>query len=313
MGEVDREAFRAAMARAVDGCDPHAGLHGPTSTSWRVSRESVLFLGGGCAALLQLAHPYVAHAVAEHSRTQADPIGRFTRTFQHVYAMVFGTLGAASSSARGVRRIHERVLGELDERVGAFPKGHRYAANDAGALLWVHATLVHTAIRVYELVVTPLSNLEKATYWLESKRFARMFGVPDAVLPPTWPAFLRYWERTLDSRTIAVGTHARAIGSFLMTPPNPMTTPFVLWYRRMTAGLLPPRLQVAFELPFSPRDQLLFRASLATLRAVYPRLPRRLRDVPAYNEAMARLAGRERPDRVGRALERMVLRTLTPA
>ena len=34
---------------------------------WRVNRESVLLLGGRAALLLQLAHPLVAAAVADHS------------------------------------------------------------------------------------------------------------------------------------------------------------------------------------------------------------------------------------------------------
>ena len=43
--------------------DPRAGVFGPASMLWRVNRESIAFLGGGRAALLQLAHPFVAHAV----------------------------------------------------------------------------------------------------------------------------------------------------------------------------------------------------------------------------------------------------------
>ena len=38
-------------------------------------------LGAGRALLLQLAHPYVAAAIAEHSRALADPIGRFHRSY----------------------------------------------------------------------------------------------------------------------------------------------------------------------------------------------------------------------------------------
>ena len=35
----------------------------PDSLAWEIGRESALFLGGGKAALLQLAHPFVAHAI----------------------------------------------------------------------------------------------------------------------------------------------------------------------------------------------------------------------------------------------------------
>jgi uncharacterized protein (DUF2236 family) len=52
------------------------GLFGPASVTWRVDREAAIFLGAGRALLLQLAHPWVAAAIAEHSRTFTDPIGR---------------------------------------------------------------------------------------------------------------------------------------------------------------------------------------------------------------------------------------------
>jgi uncharacterized protein (DUF2236 family) len=57
------------------------GIFGPASLTWRVDREAAIFLGAGRALLLQLAHPWVAAAITEHSRTLADPIGRFHRTF----------------------------------------------------------------------------------------------------------------------------------------------------------------------------------------------------------------------------------------
>src|SRR5258708_2222520 len=40
--------------------EPHAGIFGPSSISWKVNRESALFLGAGRASFLQLAHPSVA-------------------------------------------------------------------------------------------------------------------------------------------------------------------------------------------------------------------------------------------------------------
>src|SRR5271154_3167971 len=78
---------------------PAEGLFGPGSVTWRISQDALVFLGAGRAALLQLAHPYVAHAIEQHSETRRDPIGRFNRTFLHVYGMIFGDLDAAIASA----------------------------------------------------------------------------------------------------------------------------------------------------------------------------------------------------------------------
>lgn len=74
---------------ADDTSDPHAGIFGPSSISWKVNRESVLFLGAGRAALLQLAHPWVAAALHQHSNLGTDPIARFHNTFRVVFTMVF--------------------------------------------------------------------------------------------------------------------------------------------------------------------------------------------------------------------------------
>lgn len=151
----DLEAMLGELRAEVT--DPRAGLYGPASVSWRVNREAVILLGGGRAALLQLAHPFVAHAIDQHSATRADPIGRFRRTFQHVFAMVFGDLEHAEEHARRVFTIHERIRGAIGEHVGRYGRGDRYLANDEAALFWVQATLVDTALLVYEEFVSPSS------------------------------------------------------------------------------------------------------------------------------------------------------------
>ena len=87
---ADLEASLAELARGVQ--DPHAGILGPRSIAWQVGGDLGVFLGGGRAALLQLAHPFVAYAVEQHSKTRADVVGRFQRTFRNVFAMVFGEL-----------------------------------------------------------------------------------------------------------------------------------------------------------------------------------------------------------------------------
>ena len=75
----------------IDAAGLVAGVFGPDSVTWRIDREALTFLGAGRALLLQLAHPWVAAAIAEHSKTVDDPIGRFHRTFAVVFTMVFGT------------------------------------------------------------------------------------------------------------------------------------------------------------------------------------------------------------------------------
>jgi uncharacterized protein (DUF2236 family) len=310
---VTRNDLERHLARLAGRAgDPRAGIYGPGTVSWEVNREGIIMLGGGCAALLQLAHPFVAHAIDQHSRTRRDPVGRFNRTFSHVFAMVFGPLDEALEAARRVHALHTTIRGAIHEDVGRFSRGDRYQANDEEALLWVHATLVDTALRVYELVVRELSPLEREAYYEESKLFARLFGIPDAVLPATWEAFARWYAVTIASDTIAVGAPAAEMRRFLMQPPRLAHAPLAAWYEVFTAGLLPPKLRAELGFSWTATDRRVFARSIPLLRAAHRALPRRLRYFPAYVEARRRLAGKPPHDRFGRWIERLALRSLTP-
>jgi uncharacterized protein (DUF2236 family) len=69
-----------ALLKQLPGEERH-GFFGPGSVSWQVNRESAVFLAAGRAALLQLAHPWVASALAQHSSLLHDAVGRFHPRF----------------------------------------------------------------------------------------------------------------------------------------------------------------------------------------------------------------------------------------
>jgi uncharacterized protein (DUF2236 family) len=301
------EALRGEIA------DPAYGIYGPRSVSWQISKEAVLFIGGGRAALLQLAHPFVAYAIDQHSATRSDPTGRFKRTFDNVFAMTFGHFDYAAQAARRLWGVHTRIHGTIDERVGKFESGTRYHANDEEALLWVQATLVDTAVQVYELVVRPLTDDEKEEHYIESKRFGRLFGISDRVMPATWRDFRRYFTNMVDSGSLGVGRVAREIGSFVMATRRRAYRPAIKWLEILTAGLMPPRLRASFGMRYGLPEKATFHASIAALRASHRYLPRRLRYQPAYVAARRRLAGLEERDPIGQRIEGATRELLTQA
>src|SRR3954470_11801640 len=124
----DSEALIAAVEHAAG--DPQAGIFGPKSMSWRINRESALFLGAARAALLQLAHPWVATALEEHSTLMERPIARFHSTFRIVFAMVFGSLPQAVAAARHLYQVHTYIRGEMAEDAGVWRRGSAYEANE---------------------------------------------------------------------------------------------------------------------------------------------------------------------------------------
>ena len=187
------------------------GVFGPDSLTWRIDREALTFPGAGRALLLQLAHPWVAAAIVQHSRTLADPIGRFHRTFAVVFTMVFGTIDQAMSAARGLHRRHAAIHGRLPITIGPFRVGSPYRANDLAALRWVYATLIETALMAHDFVLPPLTGEERARYYAESHLFAALFGIPRATLPADWGAFIAYAEMMQESNVLtAVPLPARS-------------------------------------------------------------------------------------------------------
>lgn len=304
--EVSRRDLEARLdSVASQVSDPRAGIFGPGSVVWRVNKESLVFLGAGRAALLQLAHPHVAWAIEQHSSTRRDPFGRFQRTFRQVFGMVFGDLDDALRAARSVHALHARIRGSLPEAAGRFAAGSGYRANSPEALLWVHATLWDTSILCHERVLGPLTAAEKEAYWQETKRFAALFGIPDAVLPPSWEDFQRYVSDVLAGDTLVVAPCAAEMARFLFRPLVPGTRPIMRAYARYTAWLLPERLADGFGLSRGGEAGARRQArDESRIRALYPHLPRRLRYLPAYVEARRRLAGRQGRDYLGELLSR---------
>jgi uncharacterized protein (DUF2236 family) len=301
VSENDLEAALDQVRAAAAG--PVAGVFGPDTVTWRIDREALIFLGAGRALLLQLAHPWVAAAIAGHSKTFADPIGRFHRTFDVVFAMVFGSLDRALASSRQLHRRHGMIVGEMSETVGPFAAGSRYCANDVAALRWVHATLVETALMAHDLVLPPLSMEERERYWVESRSFGALFGLSADDLPENWSAFTAYTATMAQSETLTVSQAARDIAAQIFAGARPWLRP-PRWYRALTAGLLPKPLCAGFGFELDERDIRAADNALKWIRRVYPKLPDRLRYVGPYQEAQGRLRGEPQPDWMIRCLNR---------
>jgi uncharacterized protein (DUF2236 family) len=76
----------------------------------------------------------------------------------------FGSREAADRATRRVRAMHRRVGGTLTEPAGRFPPRTPYAADDPVLLMWILASLVDSALLVYEKYVRRLSRDERDAY-----------------------------------------------------------------------------------------------------------------------------------------------------
>jgi uncharacterized protein (DUF2236 family) len=254
-----------------------------------VNREGVLLLGGGAALILQVAHPLVAAAVAEHSTYREDPWGRLYRTLDLTTKVVFGDTRTAERAARRIRSVHERVHGVTEEDAGRYPAGTPYRADDPELLLWVHATLVRTALDVYRLYVGRLTIAEQLRYYEEQKSLAAAFGVPRERMPATFGAFNEYFESMLESDRIAVTSALRDVVDATLRPPLPFVArPLVDSLNLVTVGLLPERLRDELGLPWGAVRERLLETSRAGLRRIIPALPGLVRDYPPARSAERR-------------------------
>ncbi len=303
MSIVTWKELEASLAQLrTHVADPRAGIFGPHSVAWQIGADLGRFIGGGRAALLQLAHPFVAHAIDHHSRTRKDVVGRFQRTFKNVFAMAFGELDDAFAAARRVHAIHSRITGTFADAYGSWPAGTTYHANDADALRWVHATLVDTTLVVRERLDGPLPIDLKDRYVIEMNRFAALFGIPRALLPDSWAAHAAYMARMIGSDRLAVAPCAREMGNFLVGRGGATQPPLGRVAEAVTHALLPPRIAEQYDLRATPRRA---RAALAAFAVFYRRLPRTVTSIPAAADAYRRLAG-QGPSRFAAWTERQL-------
>lgn len=251
----------------------------PDRMIWQVDRETVLLLAGGRALLMQLAHPKVAAGVAGHSHFKADPLGRLYRTMSAMWSIVFDEALEARASLKQVKSVHRRIHGIVSpaERL---PLGTHYDALDIELLLWVHATLIDSAMVAYDLFVKPLALEETSRYYDDSKRLAHLFEIPEALVPASLADFNTYVERMLLGGEIAVGPTARSLAAEILYPSPWMLRPAGPLFRLITGGLLPERLREGYGIGWNERREKAFWFIAKCVRRLLPHIPGPLRIVP---------------------------------
>ena len=244
----------------------------------RVNRENVLLLGGGRALLMQLAHPKVAAGVDEHSDFRIRPMYRLRRTIRLTMAIVFGDRETAMAAARSVNKVHARV------------SGHEYRALDPDLLLWVHATLVDTALVTYETFVRRLPEQEREGFYQEMKLLGEVLGIPSRRFPASVGDFDEYVRACVGDGEVKVGATALDL-SKLVVRPRLLRLPgrvFIPW-ELITAGLLPASLREQYGLAWGKRQERLYRLftiALPKLVAVTPPVLR-VWPLPGHNVRLA--------------------------
>ena len=257
----------------------------------RINAERVVLAGWSRAILLQLAHPLVAQGVADHSsfsrahinaggpaRRSAEAKGgggtlfsaaaRLHHTVQAMRHLTFGDPAQTRAALDGILAIHRRVNGTLAEAVGPYPAGAPYSAEDPSLVLWVHATLLDSLPRVYEAIVSPITDSERDAWCRESAPVARALGAGDDV-PESWAEAQAYMSAMLSSGRIVVSDTARDLAADVLAPRfSALVAPWRAMNRIVTVGLLPPALRTQYGFVWSVKDEARLSRTLQGLRTL---------------------------------------------
>ncbi len=306
---VDEEDMKRSLSALRDaGLTPEAGLFGPGSMYWEINKHTMVYFGGTVpAVLMQLAHPWIAVAVNEHSKIMSHPRQRARMTYSFLWSIVFGDLDVASRRAMGLHRLHSRVNGKIGEDAGRHQADDAYAANEQHAMLWVHLTAIYCRVNLFEELVRPLDRDEKDRLCRENPLFGACFGLPAAIYPPDWTTLEKYIADMQASHTLARTDAGLRLTRFLFsTIPLPLRRSFIAF----NSMAVPARTRELLELPADNASTRRGARRLTWLLKLADRgLPDRLTLLPAYQEAMGRLAGREKPDWLTARLNRLVIGT----
>ena len=253
-------------------------LFGPDSMMWRINRESVLLLGGRGALLMQLAHPLVAAGVADHSDFPNGAVRRLRRTLDTMLAIVFGDRASATATARGVNGVHRGV-------VGTAPDGRGYSARDPHLMLWVHATLVDSSIRVYEACVERLTDDELSRYYEETKVIASLFGIPKSLVPDTLAELREWMDELIESGEVTVTPQARQLAEAVLRPVRFVPSRVAEASAFITAALLPKEIREGYGLKTGRPTAAILSLGRRASRRLLPLMPPTVRLLPAARRA----------------------------
>ncbi|TYC16713.1 oxygenase MpaB family protein [Actinomadura syzygii] len=242
-----------------------------------LAAEPLVGLGAGRALLMQLAHPAVARGVAEHSDFADRPLARLFGTLDFLLVVTFGTPEQVARIAAKVRGVHTAV------------RGDGYSGGDPDLQMWVNATLIDTALHMYERVMPPRGDDRalSAEYYRQARVVAEVLGCPLDAQPPDLAAFRAYMAETLAALEVT-GT-AREVATAVLWPRGlRVLFPALAVFRLVTAALLPDELRAQYGLPWDERRQRTAAALLRTAGAMHRVTPRPLRRPPEF--VLVRLA-----------------------
>src|SRR5262249_31132229 len=152
--------------------------------------------------------------------------------------------------------------------------GRRYDALDPYLLLYVHATLIDSALLYEELTVGRLDDAGRQRFHEEQMLAAELVGIPKETIPTTVPA-LRGWlaggrgGAELECRAGA----ARGAGLSVDRRAEGEWRPILPQVARLGCGPLPPVLREMYGVRWNTAKEAALRASFGAMRLGHALIP----------------------------------------
>jgi len=250
------------------------------SLARRVHGErSVGLLYGQRALLIGALEPLTYTGTMLSTKSGDWPFTRLARTAKIQETVFLGTRAEADKALAAVRRLHERIEGELGEAAGAHPAGAVYSAFDPKLMLWTLAVIADSGRAMYEAMVRPLDAAELEALWQDYVRFGELFGLPASAVPRSYPEFRAWFDERLASPDLCATPHGLEMAplvAFRQPVPLPARGNLVA-QNLIVKGTLPPRVRKIFGIRWSGSHEAAFRALSASHRRAHDALPRRVR------------------------------------
>ncbi len=192
------------------------GLFGPGSAIWYVHSDVVCLIGGLSGLLLGALHQPTMHGTNQHSSYSDDPLARLGRTASFVNAMTYGSVPVIDKTCDMVRKMHNRVNGEM-------PDGRPYDANSDDQLIWTAMTQAYSVMRGHlRYHPKPLSGVRIDEYYSQYAQFAIKLGATKPV-PATRSEVADYFATMRPLLTFAEET--AELADFFRRPfgPDPVS------------------------------------------------------------------------------------------
>lgn len=243
------------------------------SAIWEVNSQWTGMIYGPAAAILQIAHPKVAHAVARHSNFKSDALGRLTRTLADVNSIAFGTRSEAEETRKRLFEMHSKVRGTSESGVA-------YHALDQDLLIWVLATLIMASIKGRELVYGPVDLNRKEGFLADMVVLGRFFGIREGLDDrlSSWANYERYYDEMINGDLLGSDPVCGELARYLVRPQDGLTVRFLgLVTDFLPVETLPPQMLEPLTLNSTAVSRAKMRWFNRAFPIVFRRLPEKLK------------------------------------